>query len=381
MSRLRGYLSRLARKILRRFPALARNSVGRAAIAASRELLQSNPTIPAPSVPPVTSPEPTPQTKTVVENPDALAPPTTAMVHPIRGTECEIVLCCSFTGRHDILQQIIHESTTCNATVRWMLCGSTPEDASFIEMIARQTGVVAGFNCENKPLGRKWQTCVVEATKLFTAETFGIIGSDDFASRRLLDHIAGLIRKEREAEIYTDLYCTLEWLLWIRNDESPLSPNILRCNYLAASAFQPLGSGRFYSARFLESCDGRIFDSRLDRLLDDRGFEEIRSRGGSIIYYSIEDAPLLSVKGNWVQMNDTEDFLKASTLDIHEDSFAGYRLLSESMSGTALRYLARPTKIGPQFHFSDLDPGLTKDPSSSDGMSQPESSRRDIEGP
>jgi hypothetical protein len=172
----------------------------------------------------------------VVKNPDALAQPTTAMVHPIRGTECEIVLCCSFTGRHDILQQIIHESTTCNATVRWMLCGSTPEDTSFIEMIARQTGVVAGFNCENRPLGRKWQTCVVEATKLFKAETFGIIGSDDFASRRLLDHIAGLIRKEREAEIYTDLYCTLEWLLWIRNDESPLSPNILRRTNLRQQA-------------------------------------------------------------------------------------------------------------------------------------------------
>ena len=129
------------------------------------------------------------------------------------------------------------------------------------------------------------------------------------------------------------------------------------------SAFQPLGAGRFYTRGFLDSCGGTIFDSTLDRLLDDRGFQRIIDQGGSVEYFSIEDGPLISVKGDWGQMNAFDAFLEADTLVLDEFSFAGQALLRESLSSATFRFLAKQDRMAPQFNFSKIPTGTEPDES------------------
>lgn len=366
MKRIRAFVIRAGRYLLGRFPGIARGRWGRAIIAAAREILQPAQASPWRSAPVLSRPEVTTDASTIadssktvkVKDPDEIATETSPLIRPRLGCEARIVLCCAFTGRHDVLHQVILESLGCGTDVRWMLCGSTPEDEEFIRLVSNQTGIVAGFTCENETLGRKWQSCMVRAGEVFDAASYGIVGSDDFVSRRLLDHVSATVEV---AEMAPDLICTLEWMVWLRQREHPLSPNIFRCHYAADSAFQPLGAGRFYGRGFLERCDFRIFDSRLNRLLDDRGFEEIRDRGGSVVYFSIEDGPLLSLKGDWLQMNAIEGFLDAPTLDVEEFSIEGFDLLRRSLGPVAMQYLARPTAFTPQFHFARIDSGLRED--------------------
>ena len=137
----------------------------------------------------------------------------------------------------------------------------------------------------------------------------------------------------------------------------------MRCSYRLQSAFQPLGAGRFYTRGFLESCGGTIFDSTLDRLLDDRGFQRIIDQGGSVEYFSIEDGPLISVKGDWGQMNAFDAFLEADTLVLDEFSFAGQALLRESLSSATFRFLAKQDRMAPQFNFSKIPTGAEPDES------------------
>ena len=146
--------------------------------------------------------------------------------------------------------------------------------------------------------------------------------------------------------------------MWHANPQSNLSPEIIRCSYEQKTAFQPLGAGRFYSREFLDSCNSRIFDSCLDRLLDDRGFELVLAQGGSVEYYSIEDGPLISVKGDWGQLNSFSNFISAPTLVLDEYSFEGYSLLQQSLSQQTLNCLAKQNILHPQLNFSTISTGL-----------------------
>lgn len=280
------------------------------------------------------------------------------------GGECRLVLCCAFTGRHRIIEKIVRESLSANygADVRWMLAGSSTEDLALIETLSRTTGRVAGFIVENRPLGRKWQTCLHFATKYFRAELYGITGSDDFVSSRLIDHIVNRHEsnsKLGEGSAYLPaMYGTLEWLVCNTNPNSNHAPQIFKCSYEYRTAFEPLGAGRFYTREFLEECGGLIFDSDKERLLDDRGYFELRDRGYPLEYYTLEEGPLISVKGNWSQMNAIELFVDAPTLNVEEYSYRGYALLANSLSMSSQRYLFKPVPLSPQYTFSEPRTGL-----------------------
>ncbi len=278
--------------------------------------------------------------------------------------KCKLVLCCAFSGRDRIVERIVRESLAANrgAEIRWMLTGSSPEDLALIEALSRTTQQVAGFVVENRPLGRKWQSCLNYATRYYEAELYGIVGSDDFASRRLIDYVIG--RHERNVEHTSEqmflpaMYGTLEWLVCNINTQSGATPQILKCSYEYGSAFEPLGAGRFYTRQFLDDCGGLLFESDKERLLDDRGYFELRDRGYKLEYYTLEDGPLVSVKGDWAQLNTIEDFFAAATLTVEEYSFRGRRLLSEAMAAHSVSYLFKPTPFSPQFTFAAVSTGL-----------------------
>lgn len=371
---MRRALSRLlpiGRSLARRMPRLANSALGRAARAAVRELVYPTSAVAwrrsLPDSATTTSDEPrssTPSTSRIrLPNPNALAKLTSPFIETVSGSTCDLVLCCAFTGRHHILDKIVEESLA-DATheVRWMLCGSTPEDEEFIRALAAKTRKVAGFTCKNLPLGRKWQTCVHRAHSHFDASLFGIVGSDDFVSKKLIRsivdrHVRNLQLSE-VAAFMPAMYCALEWLVCHVDPKANLPPNIIKCSYEFNTAFQPLGAGRFYTQEFLNSCNGLIFDSTLDRLLDDRGFKEVIDRGKSVEYYSIEDGPLVSVKGEWKQLNSFKGFLEAKTLILEEYTFTGYAVLREALMPLSLNYLMKPSAFDPQFHFAEVQTGL-----------------------
>jgi hypothetical protein len=289
----------------------------------------------------------------VLETPAALFDP----------VKCDVVLCCAFTGRHRVLRQVIQESFAANARVNWMLVGSTREDEQFIAALATSTGRVAGAALKNRPLGRKWQSCISLARAHYDAELFGITGSDDILSSRLLNSIFERMRsnKEKAAEIGAtfspSVYATLEWVVVVTDSSHAAFPQIFKCNYRYEDAFQPLGAGRFYTAAFLREVEGRIFESSLDRLLDDRGYFLVRDHGKLVDYHTIEDGPVISVKGAWSQLNSVDDLISAPQLNVREYSFEGHHRLQESLSPAVLKFLFKPGRIATQLSFSSVPSG------------------------
>lgn len=262
-----------------------------------------------------------------------------------RPETCALVLCCAFTGRREVLERIVAETLTAReaAGLRWMLVGSTADDLELIQKLAARDARIAGCIIENKPLGRKWQSCVHFATRHFDAELYAIVGSDDFLSSTLLDHIITRhrhnLRQSAGAAILPAMYGTLEWLVCNINDASSFAPQIMRCSYGYDTAFQPLGAGRFYTKDFLGKRGGLIFESNKERLLDDRGFFDVQDNGFAIEYYRLEDGPLVSVKGNWEQLNKIDAFLSAQTLKLQEFSFEGRDLIRRTMNAETLSFM------------------------------------------
>lgn len=245
--------------------------------------------------------------------------------------ECSLAVCCAFSGRHEVLELVVRESLHADASVRWMLAGSSDADRRFIERMAAETGRVSGLVCANSPLGRKWQTCVRTAHRLYDADLYAITGSDDILSHRLIEHVVRAREKDLAgpAGVSPDLYCVSAWLV---HGEAPgYDPMLLKCSYRWEKAFQPLGAGRFYSRGFLDRVGGLVFDSGLARGLDACGYRLIREREGLVAYCGVEDGPVVSIKGEWEQLNRLETFFRVDTLLIEECSFEGYRLLRASL--------------------------------------------------
>lgn len=259
-------------------------------------------------------------------------------ISPDAGT-VDLVFCCAFHGRHDLLRQVVAETLSPampDVSVAWMLTGSSREDFEFIAQLSSEYGSVAGFCTENNPLGRKWQTCVKLASVYYNASLYGITGSDDIVSSGLIRHIVARHRRNLAATagggFMPAMYGTLEWLVAEVSSELEGRPQIYRCYYKYGHAMMPLGAGRFYTRDFIDRTGGILFESDRDRLLDDRGYYEVRNRGLPIEYYTVADGPVFSLKGPWQQLNPLEAFFKAGTLGIEEYSFAGYRVLRAALT-------------------------------------------------
>ncbi len=265
--------------------------------------------------------------------------------------DCELVLCCAFLGRHQILRQIIIESFSSQNgdNIRWMLVGSSDEDFNFILSMAKLTGRVAGFLSNNSPLGKKWKTCLVHAGLYYNSDLYGITGSDDFLSSSLIDSLLSNYRSNvnnvSSKDIIPSLYAVKEWFVIIYKQNTSLMPRALLCEYNPKYAVQPLGAGRFYTQDFMKEVNFNIFDGDKERQLDDRGYNEIVDRKKITSYLPIEDGPLVSVKGNWAQLSTINDFLASLQLKITRTSSKEDDLIKHSMSDSTNKYLFNSTDI------------------------------------
>lgn len=251
---------------------------------------------------------------------------------------CDLVICCAFQGRHAVLREIVLESLTAAPEVElyWVLTGSTDEDLAFIREIAAETGRVGGFVCANRPLGRKWQSCVRQAYLRFDAALTAITGSDDILPGAFLQRLAAQHREAMAQGLAPSfqpaLHGTNNWLVVDIDPASAYGGGIYRCSYRPGQTFQPVGAGRFYSRHALALVEGHLFDSRAARLLDDRGYYEIASRGLHTEYYDLDTGPLVSVKGPWAQMNRMDKLESSRSVRFEDASFDGAARLRRVLS-------------------------------------------------
>lgn len=252
--------------------------------------------------------------------------------------KCDIVVCCAFYGRYDILDLVVEEGTaeTEGANVLYCLVGSTDDDRDFLESVTRRNPHVFGLIAENHPVGRKWQTSVQAAYQMCDFELLGITGSDDILTSKLLGSVLARHRENISNSgagyLLPALYATMEWLIFAKGAKQKYTPQMVRCNYKLGSAVMPIGGGRFYSQPFVEKVGGILFDVKRDKLLDDMGFELVNQMGMGVEYYDVTEGSVFNVKGDWIQMNEFDAIASATTVDVHEYSFKGYSLLREQLS-------------------------------------------------
>jgi len=266
-------------------------------------------------------------------------------VAPIRGGDFSIVLCCAFQDRHVCIRLLAEEIIATSDRIGLILCGSTEDDARLIEHLSSKSPQIGGVTCENTPLGRKWQTCVDVARRTSHAEAYGIIGSDDIPSAKLLRLIEGRVKEPMGNQRQAGLHAPMEWMAWDVGGQSETAPGLYKLNYCLDSQSQPLGAGRFYSRDALDECDWLLFDVKKSRNLDDMGFAQILHQGSSVQFYSVSEGPLVSLKGDWAQLNSLSMIFEATTVDAQEFSFAGANLIRESFASEAMQRLLRTGRV------------------------------------
>ena len=269
--------------------------------------------------------------------------------------KADLVICCAFKGRHEILEQSIMESLhgSNEFNIEWFLCGSTEDDFHFIQQVAAKTGKVAGIIWKNNPLGEKWHYCVKTAGDLYDAELYGITGSDDILSSTLIRTIIfkhknklKLLNSEKDNTQEMNLpamYCANQWVI-VRLPSFGNVPSAVECTLKPSKYSYPIGAGRFYSKEFFERVNSTLFDSTRDSCLDDYGYFKALELGYNIEPHKPDDGSLISVKGNWQQMNQIEDILKFDKIEVKDLTFSQLDKFKKEVSPELLVYLFKSTE-------------------------------------
>lgn len=157
---------------------------------------------------------------------------------------------------------------------------------------------------ENRPLGNKWQEGAYRAAKYFNADPLIILGSDDLLGAGYVETICRIMREEK-----LDFVGVNQW--WIFNEDTGI---MHRMKY--ANTDFPLGGGKAISARMLKAVNYQIFNTKLDRLLDNMSWEVAKkSRLPLRLIQNAHEVGLniVSIKGNWETLNSAEAILKSKS--------------------------------------------------------------------
>ena len=265
-------------------------------------------------------------------------------VAAIDASNLEIVVCTAFAGRHDCVKFLADEIIAASDRIGLVLCGSDEEDSKLIESLSRRCPRIGGIFHPNRPLGMKWQAVMDAARAMTDASIYGIVGSDDLPSAKLLRMVQRWAVEPCGEKTSRGLIAPMEWLVWDVGETSTTSPGIFRLNYRLESQFQPIGAGRFYFREALDACDWVLFDVDKNRNLDDLGFAQMLYHERAVQLYSVEDGPLVSLKGDWSQLNPLSAILEATTVDSHEYSFEGASLIREAFAAESIQGLLGSTR-------------------------------------
>jgi hypothetical protein len=136
----------------------------------------------------------------------------------------------------------------------------------------------------NVPLGAKWQHGVDEAYKL-SANPLIILGSDDILGGGYVDRVCNLVKRGHD---FIGLY---QWFVHYQG----------KAYFLKYLAKQPLGGSRAYSYKLLERLNGMLFDTKLNRHLDDYAIKKCKEL--SIPCKTDDQLSVHAIKGLWPVLN------------------------------------------------------------------------------
>lgn len=141
---------------------------------------------------------------------------------------------------------------------------------------------------KNDPLGHKWQVAINTARKL-NPDLVIICGSDDILQK---DYVRRCVEWMERGFHFIGLQ---QWYVYDLE-------KLYNFRYMASI---PLGGGRAYSKRFLDSINWQLFQSAPSNL-DNYGFEKVRKANVKrVVFY---DPHILSIKGPWPTLNPMKKF-------------------------------------------------------------------------
>ncbi len=151
----------------------------------------------------------------------------------------------------------------------------------------------------NQPLGAKWQHGVDEAKRLLP-DPLIILGSDDLLATSFIHNAYVLTRKY-------DFLGISGWFIYHKNE-------LTEVRYHRS---YPLGT-RAYNLKYLQKIGFHVFDTAANRKLDDKAWIDAKKRARYFIVehpskYHLE---IISIKGDWTQMNPAEALLNARTIKV-----------------------------------------------------------------
>jgi hypothetical protein len=156
----------------------------------------------------------------------------------------------------------------------------------------------------NNPLGRKWQKGVEIARKL-GANPLLIVGSDDILSK---DYLKKVLMK---ISLGFDVIGCTSWFTFAQG-------KIYQCEYTNKNQNFPIGSGKAFSKRILDKIKWNLFNTGINKRLDDQSYIITKNNGAKI--HLIREPEVLAVKGNWTTMNSMEAYLKSPNISCKEVS-------------------------------------------------------------
>ncbi len=183
----------------------------------------------------------------------------------------------------------------CNGIVT----ASIQDDFDFINKLKLPNVTLVPYS--NYPLGAKWQHGVNHARMIGT-ETLIILGSDDFLSK-------GFVKKATDLSKKHDFIFFDKFYLLDMNSKFQYKFDYKMMEY----GKPPIGSGRVFSKKFLDSHSWNLFDTSLQTKLDD--FAWHNHKFSDRLLMNPEGMAVLAVKGSWDCLNPIDKFFATDTID------------------------------------------------------------------
>ena len=252
------------------------------------------------------------------------------------------VICCAFQGHHRTLEKSVQETAaiaTDELRVAWVLVGTKPEDAAFLEELTAAHPNVVGCMLPDKPAGWRWQVAVDLARRACDFELLAITGSQEVLSRGLISGLQaryrGYVENDPTGTLAPGLYATMQWLVLGSDSPKIGGPYLVKCNYRTGNSGMPFGAGRFYSRAMIDGCDGNIFDPTRSRQLNEKGFYQTAAMGLGIDYYTVAEGAVLSVRGHSAQLVGGVAGSDAADIEVAEFTFEASEILSRQLATTS----------------------------------------------
>jgi len=152
----------------------------------------------------------------------------------------------------------------------------------------------------NHPLGAKWHYGVISAKDL-NPNPLIIVGSDDILATNYIDRLLDYFNRG------AGMVGATQWFTFdLEGDQ------LYKMKYINQNINFPIGSGKAFNKETLEKIKYKVFDSRLNKKLDDLGYHNARRAGIKI--YLADDLKVLAVKGQWGEMNSVSSYLRSKNI-------------------------------------------------------------------